>query len=72
MIGIDYFLGDKAEFLNAWSVVQRFFGANAEAGKSAIYLHYGQLGELTCVLLVNMFLASLLVLIVNLSRKKSK
>ena len=71
MAVVDYLLGDKAEFLNAWSVMQRLFGVNTDAGNSIVYQHYGQLGELVCVLVANMIFAAILMLIVHIKNRFS-
>ena len=53
MITVDHLLGEKAEFLNAWSVVERLSGRTPSAGDSVVYRNFGGFGELVVVLLVN-------------------
>jgi hypothetical protein len=53
MIVVDYFLGAKAEFINAWSVIERLLGREASAGGSAVYRTLGAAGEFVCVVLMN-------------------
>ena len=52
MVVADYFLGSRAEFLNAYSVLERLTGQAASAGKSLVAMKYGSSGELLGVLLV--------------------
>ena len=52
MVVADYFLGPGAEFLNAYSVLERLTGRDASAGKSLVAMKYGSSGELLGVLLV--------------------
>ena len=59
MLGVDYLLGARAEFLNAWSVVQRLLG-QVSAGESVVYRSVGALGEFVSVILVNLFTGGLL------------
>jgi hypothetical protein len=65
MVVIDYFLGDKAEFLNAWSVVVKLFRLPVEAPTSWMMQHYGVAGELVAVLLVNAVLGFILIQLVR-------
>ena len=65
MVIVDYVLGPEAEFLNAWSVAQRLAGLPSTVN-SLIYHKLGALGELICVLLVNMLIGALLTLLFNL------
>ena len=60
MLVIDYFLGPKAEFLNAWSALERLFGREPGHGDSVIYQKYGEVGELLAVLGVNFLIGCLL------------
>jgi hypothetical protein len=53
MITVDFLIGGKAEFLNAWSVVERLVGRTPAAGDSVVYRTFGGIGELVVVLLVN-------------------
>ena len=53
MVVIDYFLGEGAEYLNAWSVVVKLFRLPVEVPASWMMQHYGVGGELLVVLLVN-------------------
>ena len=54
MVVVDYFLGPRAEFINAYSALERLFGQNASAGKSHVALEYGVSGELLGVLIVSL------------------
>jgi len=53
MVVIDYFLGEAAEYLNAWSLVVNLFQLLLEAPTSWMMQNYGIGGELVAVLLVN-------------------
>ncbi len=66
MIVIDYFLGERAEYLNAWSVVVKLFRLPVEAPPSGIMQQYGVGGELLAVLLVNGAIGFILVQIPRL------
>ena len=54
MIVIDAILGPKAEFLNAFSVVQRMAGQAPTSGVSLIAEEFGAVGELVVVLISNL------------------
>ena len=49
MIVIDYIMGPKAEFLNAFSVVQRLFGYQPAVGDSMVAQKIGRVGELKVI-----------------------
>ena len=59
MIVIDYLIGPEAEFLNAWSVIERLAGLPSTVN-SLVYRELGAMGELLCVLLANMMIGALL------------
>ena len=65
MIAIDYVLGAKAEFLNAWSVIERLLGRTPAAGDSTVYQRFGAAGELACVLLVNLAIGGVLTILLR-------
>ena len=67
MVVADLFLGAKAEFINAWSVLERLFGQPPWAGDSAVFLRPGAVGELMCVVLVNALIGGVLTFFVRLS-----
>ncbi len=62
MVLIDYYMGSAAEFLNAWSVVQRLLGQPPSAGDSLVYSKVGAFGEALCVLGATFIVAALLTL----------
>jgi hypothetical protein len=66
MIAIDYLLGARAEFINAWSVVERLLGREASGGDSSVYRSLGAAGEFVCVVLVNAVIGLALTVIVRL------
>lgn len=63
MLVVDALIGEKAEFLNAWSVVERLLGRPASAGDSVVFQKVGAVGELVCVLAVNALIGGLLTLL---------
>ena len=69
MILIDRALGPRAEFLNAWSVVERLLGRAPTAGDSQVAQRIGALGELVVVLVVNAVVGTLFAAMVRLGRR---
>ena len=67
---IDFVIGDKAEFLNAWSVWQRILGLKPTASDSFVYGQFGQIGELSAVLASTFVLAVIASLLVRLMEAK--
>lgn len=72
LMAIDYLLAGKAEFLNAWSILERLMGRNASTGESWVYHNLGAAGELSCVLLVNLIAGTLLSFLISGIRNKSE
>lgn len=66
MTVIDYFLGERAEYLNAWSMVVKLFRLPFEVPTSRIMQQYGVGGELLAVLLVNGAIGFILVRLIRL------
>lgn len=62
---IDAFMGDKAEYLNAFSVLQRMFGFEPRAGTSQLARQFGVVAEGLIVLVANLSLGAILTLIVR-------
>ena len=60
MIVVDYIIGSKAEFLNAYSVLQRLMGQEPAAGPSTVARKLGSLGELGVVVLANLAIGGIL------------
>ena len=56
----DYFLGRKAEFLNAFSVFQRILGQDPSVSASLIAKKFGEMGELLAVVAVNLVVGTIL------------
>jgi len=54
MIVVVFILGSKAEFLNAYSVVQRMMGQEASSGESLVAKKLGTCGEVGVVLATNL------------------
>jgi hypothetical protein len=69
MILIDCALGARAEFLNAWSVVQRLLGRPPSAGTSVVASRLGTVGEFLVVLGANLALGALLAVVLRLVTK---
>ena len=70
MAVIDYFLGEQAEFLNAWSVLVNLLQLPFEVPTSLMMKEFGVIGELLVVLLVNGILGFILVKIVRWDIRK--
>ena len=68
MLAADALLGAQAEFLNAWSVVERLLGRSPTAGDSMVYRVLGAAGELAVVLVANLAIGSGLFLLLRLCR----
>jgi hypothetical protein len=65
MVLVDYWLGPRAEFVNAWSVIERVFGYTPSAGESMVCQAYGATGEMVAVLLVNMLVGAILTVLIR-------
>lgn len=66
MIVVDGFLGPKAEFLNAYSVIERILGRAPSAGESLVAQMLGPFGELGVVLAANLGVGGILAAVVRL------
>ena len=66
MITIDYMLGPDAEFLNAFSVLERILGKEPSAGVSSIAREYGAAGEFVVVVLANCLAGAILTVLARL------
>ena len=60
MVFIDHLLGPKAEFLNAYSVLERLLGREASIADSMIASKFGDLAELVAVIGANLLLGVIL------------
>ena len=69
MIIVDVILGPKAEFLNAYSVVQRLIGQTPSAGESLVAQKLGAFGEFIVVLATNLAVGGILTALVRLFTK---
>lgn len=69
MILIDRAIGPKAEFLNAWSVLERLFGREPSAGLSMVARRIGAVGEFVTVLVANTAIGTLLALLVRFAAR---
>lgn len=69
MVLIDRAMGSRAEFLNAWSVLERLVGRASTAGDSLVATHLGPWGELVVVIGANAVIGSLLALLVTVGAR---
>ena len=65
MVVVDFVLGPRAEFLNAYSVVERIIGQTPSAGDSAVAQKLGAFGEFAAVLAANAALGGILTVLVR-------
>ena len=63
---VDFAIGSKAEFLNAYSVLQRMIGQTPSAGDSLVAQKLGALGEFGIVLGANLAVGGLLTIAVRM------
>lgn len=66
MAVIDWLIGPKAEFLNAYSVFQRMIGQQPSAGDSLVTQKLGAAGELGVVLAANLAIGGIITAIIKL------
>ncbi len=66
MLAADRLLGSRAEFLNAWSVVERLLGRAPAAGQSVVATRFGPVGEFFAVIAANLLVGFLLALLIRL------
>jgi hypothetical protein len=69
MVLIDRAIGARAEFLNAWSVVERLLGRAPRAGDSFAAIRLGALGELLVVLAANTAVGTILASAIRMTGK---
>jgi len=67
---VDYLLGTRAEFLNAWSVVERLAGREPAAGPSTIARAVGPTGELFIVAAICVAAGAVLTALWRLLRRR--
>lgn len=65
MVIVDHRLGSRAEFLNAWSVVERLLGRPPSSGASIVASHSGPVGEFFVVIIVNLAIGFILAALVR-------
>lgn len=63
MTVVDCRLGPRAEFINAWSVIERLVGRSPEAGNSLVAERFGAFGEFVAVVAANLAIGTLLALV---------
>jgi hypothetical protein len=66
MIVVDILLGPKAEFLNAYSVVERMLGRTPSAGESLVARKLGPVAEFGLVIIANLVIGGILTAAVRL------
>ena len=64
MTAVDYYLGAKAEFLNAFSVLSRLLGQKPSVD-SLVARKFGAIGEFVVVVVVNLVAGGLLTILVR-------
>ena len=65
MVVVDVVLGPKAEFLNAYSMLQRLVGQAPSAGDSLVARKLGAVGEFAVVIGANLIVGGILTAIVR-------
>ncbi len=70
MVVADIILGAKAEFLNAYSVLQRLVGVAPSAGDSLVAQKLGAIGEFFVVVAANTAIGGILTVIVKVLASK--
>jgi len=60
MISVDYYIGEEAEFLNAFSALERLVDQEPSVKESYIAKQYGPIAELFIVVLANITAGSIL------------
>lgn len=71
MVVVDAFLGARAEFMNAYSALQRLAGQVPAAGDSLIARKLGVVGELAVVIVTNLAIGGILTVVVRLLTSKA-
>lgn len=59
MVVADYFLGPKAEFLNAFTALQRIVRQEPRIAQSLVAREFGETGELLAVIAVNLIIGAI-------------
>ena len=68
MIVVDILLGSKAEFLNAFSVIQRLLGQTPSAEASLVARKLGAVGEFIVVMFSNLAIGGILTGVIQFIR----
>jgi len=66
MVIVDYILGAKAQYLNAWGIVNKLFGREIEIGNCLALRQFGLVGSTVLMLLINTILGIILIQIIKL------
>lgn len=66
MIVVDYYLGSKAEFLNAFSVLERLLGRESSVDDSLVARKLGAVGEFVVVAVASIIAGGISVLVAGL------
>ena len=66
MVAVDFSIGEKAEYLNAYSALQRLVGQAPSAGESLVAQKMGVMGEFAAVIGANLVIGGILTAIVRL------
>jgi hypothetical protein len=70
MILVDYIIGSKAEFLNAFSVLQRLIGQQATYADSMVAKKLGAAGEFIVVIIANIAIGGILTFVTRIFKKQ--
>ena len=70
MISVDYIIGPEAEFINAFSVVQRLLGQSPAFGDSLVAKKLGATGEFFAIIIANFVISGIMTFIVRLFKKR--
>ncbi|MCB0724563.1 MAG: hypothetical protein KDC73_07635 [Ignavibacteriae bacterium] len=61
MVTIDYSLGDEAEFLNAWIIINKLFGTGSHMSDSFVIRKFGLIPAAIIMIVANFLIGALLV-----------
>lgn len=67
MIIVDFVLGAEAEHLNAWVIVNRWFGIETTVGDSSAIRHLGLMGATLLMLSANTIFGIILIQLIKLT-----
>jgi len=71
MTTVDYVIAERAEFINAFSVMQRLVGQKPIVPDSMVAQKLGAVGEFGSVIFINVVISGILTLVVRLLRNEN-